>query len=373
MSLDPAHAAARDGELHLRAVHWPPIEPGDDLVGLVAAIDDLRDGDIVVLTSKVVSKAEGRSSAAERLDAVAAETERVVARRAATTIAKTRHGLVLAAAGVDTSNTRPGEILLLPADPDRTARRIRDGVLAERGVGIGVVVSDTAGRAWRNGQTDQAIGCAGIVALVELSGHVDEYGNPLQVTAPAVADEIAAAADLVKGKSTGCPVAVVRGLQSLVLAVGEPDLGARPLIRPAADDLFGLGTREAVTAAARRDDPAALDAFPVPVPADPAPFDGLLDDWAADAAERADVDATAAPQASLDQHADPTDPGGPKHWTLSIVVAPDAPAASLVRIGRLLERADTLAAAARLQPLEHPGAVDGVGPNANYRRCWQDR
>jgi coenzyme F420-0:L-glutamate ligase / coenzyme F420-1:gamma-L-glutamate ligase len=232
------------------------VRPGDDLADLVATAlgpEGLVDGDVVLLTSKVVSKAEGRIVAATRDDLVATETDRVLARRGRTEIVRTRHGLVLAAAGVDASNTAPGTALLLPVDPDASARRVREALHRRTGRNVAVVVTDTAGRAWRNGQTDQAIGVAGLEVLHDYAGRVDGYGNELSVTAPAVADEIAAAGDLVKGKLTRRPAAVLRGLAALVLAPDEHGPGAAALVRDERSDLFGLGAREAVLAAVAGD------------------------------------------------------------------------------------------------------------------------
>jgi coenzyme F420-0:L-glutamate ligase/coenzyme F420-1:gamma-L-glutamate ligase len=221
----------------------PEVTAGADLAALIAAAaPDLRDGDIVVVTSKVVSKAEGRVSAIPRDQAIEAETVRVVARRGPTTIAQTRHGLVLAAAGVDESNTAPGTVVLLPEDPDESARRIRKGLQGRLGVTIGVLVTDTMGRPWRAGQTDNAIGAAGVLPVRDYRGEADTFGNILEVTVAAVADEIAAAADLVKGKSRGVPAAVVRGLDGLVT---EPDgPGARAIIRAAEEDMFRFGSAD---------------------------------------------------------------------------------------------------------------------------------
>jgi coenzyme F420-0:L-glutamate ligase / coenzyme F420-1:gamma-L-glutamate ligase len=221
----------------------PEITAGSDLAALIAeAVADVRDGDILVVTSKIVSKAEGRVLAAPREQAIEAETARVVARRGATTIAQTRHGLVLAAAGVDESNTAPGTVVLLPEDPDESARRLRKALHARTGRTVGVVITDTMGRPWRAGQTDNAIGAAGVVPARDHRGETDTFGNILEVTVAAVADEIAAAADLVKGKSRGVPVAVVRGLADLVT---EPDgPGARELIRPAEEDMFRFGSAD---------------------------------------------------------------------------------------------------------------------------------
>ncbi len=220
----------------------PEITAGSDLAALIADAADLRDGDILVVTSKVVSKAEGRVVTAPREQAIEAETVRVVARRGPTTIAQTRHGLVLAAAGVDESNTAPGTVVLLPEDPDESARRIRKALHHRTGLSLGVLVTDTMGRPWRAGQTDNAIGAAGVSPLRDHRGEPDTFGNILEVTVAAVADEIASAADLVKGKSRHVPVAVVRGLAGLVT---EPDgPGARAVIRPADEDMFRFGSAD---------------------------------------------------------------------------------------------------------------------------------
>ncbi len=229
----------------------PEISAGEDLAALIATAvgetgQPLRDGDILVITSKVVSKAEGRVVTAAREDAIAAETVRVVARRGPTTIAQTRHGFVLAAAGVDASNTAPGTVVLLPEDPDESARRLRKALRARLGVTVGVVVTDTMGRPWRAGQTDTAIGAAGVLPLRDHRGEPDAFGNTLEVTVAAVADEIAAAGDLVKGKALQLPVALVRGLSALVTdADGQ---GARALVRPASEDMFRLGAADVLFA-----------------------------------------------------------------------------------------------------------------------------
>jgi coenzyme F420-0:L-glutamate ligase/coenzyme F420-1:gamma-L-glutamate ligase len=221
----------------------PEIEAGADLAALISgAAPDLRDGDILVVTSKIVSKAEGRVVTGDREAAIDAEAVRTVARRGQTRIVTTRHGLVLAAAGVDASNTAPGTVVLLPTDPDDSARRLRQAIAARRGISVGVIISDTLGRAWRTGQTDTAIGAAGVLPLRDHRGQLDTFGNPLEVTVAAVADEIAAAADLVKGKTSQIPVAIVRGLPELVTAEDGP--GAAALVRPAAEDMFRLGAAD---------------------------------------------------------------------------------------------------------------------------------
>ncbi|WP_019878264.1 coenzyme F420-0:L-glutamate ligase [Sporichthya polymorpha] len=219
------------------------VRPGDDLAALAAAHADLQDGDVLVVSSKVVSKAEGRiRHAPDREAAIDAEALRVVAHRRGTRIVQTRHGLVLAAAGVDASNTEPGTVLLLPEDPDASARALRAG-LRERGVHVAVVVTDSLGRPWRQGVVDVAIGVAGLAPAEDLRGDKDSYGNLLEVTVVATADEVAAAAELVKTKLGGIPMAVVRGLAHLTTREDGP--GARALIRPAEDDMFSLGTAEA--------------------------------------------------------------------------------------------------------------------------------
>jgi len=232
----------------------PEVRAGDDLAALLVAALSPTDGDVVLVTSKVVSKAEGRSvPGTDRIAAVEAELAepgaRVVARRGPTTIVRTRLGLTMAAAGVDGSNVEAGSVLLLPLDPDGTARALRHAVHARTGANVGVVVTDTAGRAWRTGQTDIAIGAAGIVVLDDHSGRTDAYGNELAVTAPALADELAGAAELAQGKLTGRPFALVRGRADLVLPVGEDGPGALALVRVEGEDLFGYGAREAAVRA----------------------------------------------------------------------------------------------------------------------------
>ncbi|MFJ9717276.1 coenzyme F420-0:L-glutamate ligase [Streptomyces sp. NPDC101213] len=224
----------------------PEVRAGDDLAKLVAAAEPgLADGDVLLVTSKIVSKAEGRVVRADdREAAIDAETVRVVARRGALRIVENRQGLVMAAAGVDASNTPAGTVLLLPEDPDASARAIRDGLRDALGVDVGVLVTDTFGRPWRAGLTDVAIGAAGVRVLDDLRGGTDAYGNPLGATVVATADELAAAGDLVKGKAAGLPVAVVRGLSRVVADDGGE--GARALVRGARDDMFRLGTSEAV-------------------------------------------------------------------------------------------------------------------------------
>ncbi|WP_241993070.1 coenzyme F420-0:L-glutamate ligase [Cryobacterium frigoriphilum] len=230
------------------------IAAGDDLAALIAdaAAGLLQDGDILAVTSKIVSKAEGRAvAAADREQAITDETVRVVASReypgGVTRIVENRQGLVMAAAGVDTSNAPDGVVLLLPVDPDASARSLLGALVAATGLRLGVVITDTAGRPWREGQTDIAIGAAGLLVLDDLRGQTDASGRRLEVTVAAVGDEIAGAADLVKGKTSGNPVAVVRGLGQLVVAPTDAaaSVGARALQRPSATDMFRLGTAEA--------------------------------------------------------------------------------------------------------------------------------
>lgn len=241
-------------ELHVLAPDGiGEVVPGADLSALVTGVVDLRDGDVVLVTSKVVSKAEGRVVPGSREELLSGETVRTVARRGATRIVRTRHGLTLAAAGIDGSNVACGHVVLLPEDPDASARRLRRGVADRTGSNVAVVVTDTAGRPWREGQTDLAVGAAGLRVLEDFSGRRDRYGNDLVVTAPAVADELAGAAELVQGKLGERPFAVVRGRADLVLPAGEDGPGAAALVRPEADDLFGFGAREAVIRALRGD------------------------------------------------------------------------------------------------------------------------
>jgi coenzyme F420-0:L-glutamate ligase/coenzyme F420-1:gamma-L-glutamate ligase len=219
----------------------PEVRPGDVLADLIVAAAAPRPGDVLVVTQKVVSKAEGRLVAidpddlAARRALVEQESVRVLRRRGDLIISETRHGFVCANAGVDLSNVDAGQAALLPLDSDRSARRIRDGIRARAGVEVGVIVSDTFGRAWRNGLTDVAIGCAGVAAIVDLRGTADANGRVMQVTEVAVADELAAAAELVMGKASGVPVAIVRGVDPGWLRESSV---RDELVRPPAEDLF---------------------------------------------------------------------------------------------------------------------------------------
>jgi len=233
------------------------VTAGDDLAALITTNAPwLRDGDVLVVTSKIVSKAEGRlvevpadgpEREAARERALAAETRRVVARRGPTAIVQTHHGFVMAAAGIDASNVDKTHLVLLPADPDASARALYEALL-KRGLRVGVIVSDTMGRAWRNGLTDVALGAAGIEPFRDHRGEIDPYGNELQLTQMAVVDELAAAGELVKGKCDQVPVAVVRGYPGAGAAQGA---GAVALLRDAASDMFSMGTAEARAAGLR--------------------------------------------------------------------------------------------------------------------------
>jgi coenzyme F420-0:L-glutamate ligase/coenzyme F420-1:gamma-L-glutamate ligase len=222
-------------------IGMPEVHPGDDLATLIAAFADVRTGDVLVVTQKVVSKAENRLVAVDPDDPrshkalVEEESVRVLRRRGDLVISETKHGFVCANAGIDRSNLDDGVAALLPRDADRSARRIRDHLRDATGAEVGVIVSDTFGRPWRKGLVDVAIGCAGIAAVVDLRGSEDTMGRELQVTEVAVADEIAAAAELVMGKADGVPVAIVRGLDSSWLR--ESSVKAE-IVRPPGEDLF---------------------------------------------------------------------------------------------------------------------------------------
>ncbi|GAA5195171.1 hypothetical protein GCM10023322_61270 [Rugosimonospora acidiphila] len=228
------------------------VRPGDDLATLITdAAPWLADGDVLVVTSKIVSKAEGGLIAvppegpereAARVAAVAEQAVRTVARRGNTQIVQTRHGFVLASAGIDASNVDKEHLVLLPADSDASARALRTALRDRYGLDVAIIVSDTMGRPWRNGLTDVALGAAGIDALRDYRGEVDPYGNELHLTQMAVIDELTAAAELVKGKYDQVPVAVIRGLNTVAAPDGP---GAAVLVRDAELDLFSLGTAEA--------------------------------------------------------------------------------------------------------------------------------
>ncbi|RDI68707.1 coenzyme F420-0:L-glutamate ligase [Nocardia pseudobrasiliensis] len=243
---------APGGELRILPVPGlPEFRPGDDLAEHIAAQAPwLADGDVLVVTSKIVAKAEGRIVAAPadpeerdtlRRELVRAEAVRVLAQKGRTLITENRIGIVQAASGVDGSNVEQGELVLLPADPDASAKALRAALADRLGVDVAIVITDTMGRAWRIGQIDAAIGSAGLRVVHDYAGAIDGQGNELHVTQVAVADELAAAADLVKGKLGGVPVAVVRGLTPY-----DDGSRAADLLRRGEEDLFWLGTAEAL-------------------------------------------------------------------------------------------------------------------------------
>jgi coenzyme F420-0:L-glutamate ligase len=219
----------------------PEVAPGDELADLILATAQLQAYDVVVITQKVVSKAEGRlvdidpNDLVARRQLVLSESVRVLRDRDGLIISETRHGFVCANAGVDLSNVADGQAALLPVDPDRSARHIRDALLARTGLELAVIITDTFGRAWRTGLTDVAIGCAGIAAVVDLRGTRDTAGRELAVTEVCVVDEMAAAAELAKGKASGVPVVVVRGVERSWFR--ESSVRAE-VVRPHNQDLF---------------------------------------------------------------------------------------------------------------------------------------
>ncbi|MEU1751263.1 coenzyme F420-0:L-glutamate ligase [Micromonospora matsumotoense] len=283
------------------------VTEGDDLAVLIGtAAPWLRDGDVLVVTSKIVSKAEGRlvdvpADGPERLAArdevLAAETARVVAVRGQTRIVQTHHGFVMATAGIDASNVDKTRLVLLPVDPDASARSLRAALRDRYRIDVAVIISDTMGRPWRNGLTDVALGVAGMAAIRDHRGEVDPYGNELQLTQMAVVDELAGAGELIKGKCDQVPVAVVRGYLPAASAPVDDGLDPRPsdndrrdgpqairpvddgvgaaaLVRESALDLFSLGTAEAMAAGLRA--AATLADGPGAVPADPAAVDRAI-------------------------------------------------------------------------------------------------
>ena len=217
----------------------PEITPGDDLARMIAGMAELANGDVVVVTQKVVSKAEGQlvdlDPAVGHKPLVEAESVRVLRRRGDLVISETTHGFVCANAGVDLSNVAEGTAALLPVAPDRSARRIRDALRHHVGVKVAVVVSDTFGRPWRRGVTDVAIGCSGLKPIIDLRGTSDALGRELQVTEVAIVDELAAAAELVMGKAENVPVAVVRGVDPSWFGEGGV---VDDVVRDPSEDLF---------------------------------------------------------------------------------------------------------------------------------------
>jgi coenzyme F420-0:L-glutamate ligase / coenzyme F420-1:gamma-L-glutamate ligase len=217
----------------------PEVRPGDEIADLIIERVELHDGDVVVVTQKIVSKAEGRleplATDADRIRLIEEQSVRILRRRDELLITETVQGFVCANAGVDVSNVDEGVAALLPVDADRSARHIRDALAARAGRRVAVIVSDTFGRPWRRGLVDVALGCAGIAAVVDLRGTTDTRGRTLQATEVAVVDEVAAAAELVMGKDSGCPVAIVRGIEERWLREGSV---GREIIRPYREDLF---------------------------------------------------------------------------------------------------------------------------------------
>lgn len=219
----------------------PEIGRGADLAGMILDAAELRDHDVVVVTQKIVSKAEGAVASVDPGDprahrpVVEAESVRILRRRGDLVISETRHGFMCANAGVDLSNMAAGQVALLPEDPDRSARRIRDGIRGRSGLEVGVIISDTFGRPWRRGVTDVAIGVAGLRPILDLRGTRDALGRELQVTEVAIVDELAAAAELVMGKAAAVPVAVIRGVDPAWFGAGSV---VADVVRHPAEDLF---------------------------------------------------------------------------------------------------------------------------------------
>jgi coenzyme F420-0:L-glutamate ligase / coenzyme F420-1:gamma-L-glutamate ligase len=217
----------------------PEVHPGEEIAELIVEHFELRDGDVVVATQKIVSKAEGRLEKVTgdegRLQLIERESVRILRRRDELVISETAQGFVCANAGVDLSNVDDGVAALLPVDADRSARHIRDALAARTGVTVAVVVSDTFGRPWRRGLVDVALGCAGVAAIVDLRGTEDTRGRTLQATEVAIADELASAAELVMGKARDVPVAVVRGVEPGWLREGSV---RNEIVRPHTEDLF---------------------------------------------------------------------------------------------------------------------------------------
>ncbi len=242
MTAEPAEIDEHPPDLSIRAIRGlPEFRPGDDLAGMLAAATAYEDHDVLVVTQKVVSKAEGRLVDIDFDDPrghkaiVEDESVRILRRRGDLIISETTHGFVCANAGIDLSNVEAGQAALLPVDSDRSARRIRDVVRARTGAEIGVIISDTFGRPWRRGVTDVAIGSAGIGPILDLRGHPDALGREMQVTEVAIVDELAAAAELAMGKSAGIPAAVVRGAPAEWFRSGGV---VDEIVRSPSEDLF---------------------------------------------------------------------------------------------------------------------------------------
>ena len=219
----------------------PEISPGDDLVEIIGQLDTIQSGDILVVTQKIISKAENQMVDIDPNDPlshkplVERESVRILRRRGDLIISQTKHGFVCANAGIDLSNVERGQAALLPDDSDRSARRLRDGLAGRFQLDVGIIISDTFGRPWRRGLTDVAIGSAGVLPILDLRGSPDAFGREMQVTEVALVDELASAAELVMGKSSGIPIAIVRGADMSGFGSGSVQ---DQIVRDPQDDLF---------------------------------------------------------------------------------------------------------------------------------------
>ena len=222
----------------------PEISPGDDLVEIIGQLDNIQSGDILVVTQKIISKAENQMIDIDPNDPlshkplVERESVRILRRRGDLIISQTKHGFVCANAGIDLSNVERGQAALLPDDSDRSARRLRDGLAGRFQLDVGIIISDTFGRPWRRGLTDVAIGSAGVLPILDLRGSPDAFGREMQVTEVALVDELASAAELVMGKSSGIPIAIVRGADMSWFGSGSVQ---DQIVRDPQDDLFRIG------------------------------------------------------------------------------------------------------------------------------------
>tara|TARA_B100000424_G_C22927870_1_gene493610 strand:+ start:1044 stop:1742 length:699 start_codon:yes stop_codon:yes gene_type:complete len=219
----------------------PEISPGDDLVEIIGQLNNIQSGDILVVTQKIISKAENQMIDIDPNDPlshkplVERESVRILRRRGDLIISQTKHGFVCANAGIDLSNVKRGQAALLPDDSDRSARRLRDGLAGRFQLDVGIIISDTFGRPWRRGLTDVAIGSAGVLPILDLRGSPDAFGREMQVTEVALVDELASAAELVMGKSSGIPIAIVRGADISWFGSGSVQ---DQIVRDPQDDLF---------------------------------------------------------------------------------------------------------------------------------------
>ena len=219
----------------------PEISPGDDLVEIIGQLNNIQSGDILVVTQKIISKAENQMIDIDPNDPlshkplVERESVRILRRRGDLIISQTKHGFVCANAGIDLSNVKRGQAALLPDDSDRSARRLRDGLAGRFQLNVGIIISDTFGRPWRRGLTDVAIGSAGVLPILDLRGSPDAFGREMQVTEVALVDELASAAELVMGKSSGIPIAIVRGADMSWFGNGSVQ---EQIVRDPQDDLF---------------------------------------------------------------------------------------------------------------------------------------